>query len=263
MGKHHPLTIKELDEYLPNPETLRFIETYCEQKNIKKEKIKILDWGCGRGREVIRFNMDGLIVFGTDIDDEPIQNGLVLARELGLRDDLLQTLRDGCKTSFEDNYFDLIYSNQVFEHVKDIKQVAAELRRILKKGGECYHVFPAFLYPNEGHLHMPFVHWIPKNILRYFVIYIYVSLNREPFWAELDGMDRKGRAEVYYKYSIEKTYYRSPSALRRIFEDAGFSVTHGKANISGMLESPAGPITKLKQLVRTIFWEEELHLILK
>jgi len=72
----------------------------------------------------------------------------------GFEKDLLQVLLDGNNAPYPDEYFDITFSNQVFEHIKDIDRVAGEIYRITKKGGVGYHVFPAFLYPNEGHLHV-------------------------------------------------------------------------------------------------------------
>jgi ubiquinone/menaquinone biosynthesis C-methylase UbiE len=40
---------------------------------------------------------------------------------------------------FEDNFFDIIYSNAVFEHVKDVESTFKEIHRVLKPGGTSIH----------------------------------------------------------------------------------------------------------------------------
>ncbi len=262
MSKHKCLTKKELDLFTPNHNTIKFLNSYCKKKGLTKDKVKILDWGCGRGLEVLWLNLNGYNVIGIDIDKEPIQNGLSLAEELGLKKDSLQTLLDNNKTPYSDGYFDIVYSNQVFEHIKNIGTVADEMYRITKRGGEGYHVLPAFLYPNEGHLHMPFVHWFPKNRIRYLVILFYVLIKREPYWAELNDIGLLDRGKVYYDYSVNKTFYRKPGTLTKLFSDEGFTVKHGSYYIPEIhTVNKKSYWRRLKQYLKIIFYEEELYLI--
>ena len=53
MDKHTELKKVEFDEFQPNPSTIGFIKLYCEKTKKSKEEIKILDWGCSRGKEVL------------------------------------------------------------------------------------------------------------------------------------------------------------------------------------------------------------------
>ena len=242
MSKHLVFKKKELEQFKPTKKTIQFIENYCSKNNLKKNEIKILDWGCSRGAEVFWLKKEGYdITFGVDIDKEPINNGLLLACDLGYKKSTLRVLSPDGKTDFPDNYFDIIFSNQVLEHVKEIDKVANEMSRITKVGGLGFHLFPGFLYPNEGHLHMPLVHWLPKNLIRYLAIRFYVSIKREPFWPELNNFNHKKRSKAYYEYSINKTFYRNPKELTRTFEKSLFKVSHGK-------------------ILRTIFFEDELSL---
>jgi ubiquinone/menaquinone biosynthesis C-methylase UbiE len=260
MSKHEQLLTEELNNFNPNLNTLSFIDSFLERKNRKKNKVNILDWGCGRGREVLWLRLKGYNVIGVDIDNEPINNGLVLAKQLGFEEGILQLLLDDNKTPFPENYFDITFSNQVFEHIEDINSVAKEIYRITKKDGEGYHVFPSFMYPNEGHLHMPFVHWLPKNQIRYLIILIYVLIRREPFWPELSNLNLLGKAKAYYNYSINKTYYRKPKTLTNIFSNAGFNVKHGSKYIGMNSNNSLSYWQKIKQYLRIIFKEDELYL---
>lgn len=44
-----------------------------------------------------------------------------------------------CNIPFDDNYFDIVISEDVFEHIRDYKSAFDEVRRVLKKGGK--HLF--------------------------------------------------------------------------------------------------------------------------
>ena len=76
MSKHNKLTIEELDEFTPNNCILEVLNNYISENNINKDNFKILDWGCGRGKEVYWLRLKGFNVVGVDIDQEPISNEL-------------------------------------------------------------------------------------------------------------------------------------------------------------------------------------------
>jgi hypothetical protein len=54
---------------------------------------------------------------------------------------------------------------------RDPDALAAELGRIIAAGGGGMHVFPAKWSIVEPHLHVPIVHWLPKNRLRYWYLW--------------------------------------------------------------------------------------------
>ena len=68
------------------------------------------------------------------------------------------------------NFFDIVITNQVLEHMSNKIDFINELKRILKTGGFSYNILPAKFRFIEVHLKMPFVHWVPKNGLRKFLI---------------------------------------------------------------------------------------------
>jgi len=115
----------------------------CEMPNPK-----VLDLGCGdgRGRDIILRSLPSADYTGVDIENSPEVN----AREVG--DACFQSY-DGQNLPFEDEAFDLVYSRQVFEHVRYPDRVAAEVFRVLRPGGlfigslsglEPYHSFSMF-----------------------------------------------------------------------------------------------------------------------
>ncbi|MFA6918709.1 MAG: class I SAM-dependent methyltransferase [Patescibacteria group bacterium] len=87
---------------------------------------KVLDLGCGNGDNVFYLSQKGDDVVGVDLDvNEAIR------KYPGLR--FLTMPAE--KLEFEDNSFDEIYSYDVLEHVGDLDQTIAEIKRVLKSGG--------------------------------------------------------------------------------------------------------------------------------
>jgi len=91
---------------------------------------KVLDLGCGRGDSVDlfrRFNPDVDWV-GVDIGD----SREALQRK---RADATFVTYDGRRIPFPDGTFDLVYSSQVLEHVREPSVHLAEIARVLREGG--------------------------------------------------------------------------------------------------------------------------------
>ncbi|MEM9481101.1 MAG: methyltransferase domain-containing protein [Verrucomicrobiota bacterium] len=76
---------------------------------------------------------------------------------------------DATAMPFEDDSFDLAFSNSVIEHVGTLenqKKFAAEARRVAKA---LWIQTPAREFFFEPHYFTPFIHWIPKSIRPRFV----------------------------------------------------------------------------------------------
>ena len=107
---------------------------------------KMLEIGAGMGTDLAQFARHGALV--TDLD---LSSGhLELAKEnlalRGLSGEFV--LHDAETLPFEDNRFDLVYSNGVIHHTPNTRAVVQEMRRVLKPGG---HVIVMVYAENSIH----------------------------------------------------------------------------------------------------------------
>ncbi len=202
MPKHRLLGIEEFRQYTPSHRLIQFLRDYFDEVEKSPEELPILDWGCGRGEDVLWLLENGYDAYGVEIDAEPVENGRPLFQELGYDPSRLHLIGEDGKTGFSDEYFYLIISDQVIEHIRYLEPVAEEMYRITKPGGLGYHQFPAHLRIKEVHLHMPFLQWLPKSRLRKALIAFYVQIGKEADWPELRSASHREKADTYYRYSI-------------------------------------------------------------
>jgi len=138
----------------------------------EKEQIKILDHGCGGGTSLLFLAALGYKnVWGVDIAQRSeLLKKTNLLVSMATEDTGEMTNRvevyDGSKLPFPDDSFDLIYSQQVLEHVRDdvFNSYYQEEARVLRKGGIAYHQVPHRLVPYESHTRTWFIHWLPWKV---------------------------------------------------------------------------------------------------
>ena len=98
---------------------------------------RVLEIGPGSGGHSALFAKYGAIVTSADIT-------LVRASSTQIKFRLLGEIADGCQAiqsdaehlPFNDNSFDIVYSNGVLHHTSDSQGAVAEVYRVLKPGGE-------------------------------------------------------------------------------------------------------------------------------
>lgn len=104
---------------------------------------KILNIGCGTGHnmEVISHYGD---VYVIDNNDK--------ALELLPKDTYIEKkVCDACNLDYPDNFFDIVVSFDVFEHIQDDTKSVAEVRRVLKPDGKLVVTVPAFPFLFSAH----------------------------------------------------------------------------------------------------------------
>lgn len=127
----------------------------------------ILEPGCSIG-----FNCFALAkilpnteIWGIDPDEEAIHLGKCIAKELKLHNVHLQA-GVGENITFNDNYFDLIISNTIIEHVNNVEQCISEMGRVLKKDGKILLDAPNYIWPYEPHLEIIGIPMMGKLLLK-------------------------------------------------------------------------------------------------
>jgi SAM-dependent methyltransferase len=172
---------------------------------------RILDYGCGAG-EVVQAGLErGLDIFGAD-EFYAGGNSREAAAESGLLGGRIREIQ-GERMDFADRSFDLVLSNQVFEHVEDLDRVVDEVWRVLKPGGLLLALFPSAKVIREGHIGIPLVHWLPRSSrLRYWYTLGMRSLGLGYFKA---GKSRDRWTADALEWLDRYTYYRPERVIRQ------------------------------------------------
>lgn len=112
------------------------------KKFIPEEKgIKILDFGCGKGRilkEIIKIN-PGARITGIDVS----KTALSYARK-GFKTCTFIKIEEGKKLPFKTSTFDFIVALDVLEHIYDTRLAFSELTRVLKPKGKILITVPYY-----------------------------------------------------------------------------------------------------------------------
>ncbi|MDO4742295.1 MAG: class I SAM-dependent methyltransferase, partial [Candidatus Saccharibacteria bacterium] len=111
---------------------------YLINRWLAQNKKDFLDLGCGLGRHTIQFAKAGFNTFGFDLSETSIRRTEEYAKETGVKVELL--VGDMLSLPYSDDSFDCVYCRNVISHTDTagMRKIVAELKRILREGGECY-----------------------------------------------------------------------------------------------------------------------------
>ena len=170
---------------------------------------KILDLGCGAGKLVQAARASGYDFHGcglglrdahTDADTNLVQQGIL--RNIDL---------DPYQLPFDDGTFDIVISDQVFEHVMDYPSTLREIRRVLKPGGAFLHIFPPRYMPIEPHVHVPLGTMLRQRW--WLKTWALVGIRNE-FQTKMSATEA---CEANHTYLTSHTNYLTKRELRRQF----------------------------------------------
>lgn len=157
--------------------------------SVIKQGSRVLDLGCGRGNVVIEdYRSDIAEAVGIDASREAVEGNTRLDRIV---------IGNVERLPFEDQSFDLVISQWVFEHLEHPEVVFAECFRVLKPGGCIMFVTP---YKYSSVL-------IAKRLLG--------SSFTKKILKHVYGRDEQDVFETMYRANTR-------SDLRRLFQRAGF-----------------------------------------
>ena len=172
----------------------------------------ILDFGCGAGATVYEL-LDGGYrnTYGYDV-----RNYLRLRQESDRANFRIAT-RTETRLPFADGTFDLIISNQVFEHVKDQATAFRELHRITKPGGHHMHIIPSGYSPYERHRLVPLGIMIKQRW--WWMLWALLGVRNR----NQQGMTAAQTADDNMLYLVDCLNYVSTSAYKVLWRKLGFS----------------------------------------
>ncbi len=205
----------------------------------KGEPIRILDAGCGNCELtsyletfVPMFNRDLEVeVYGFDVIDSKVQFNDYFDKAIQMLtkqhqhinwDARLKTVSSIDSWPFDNEFFDIVVSNQVVEHVHDHNLFFSQNWRVLKTNGFSIHLFPVKNYIIEGHLGLPFVH----RITQWHLLYRYIrscsalGIGKWKRLKELCSLD--DYSESYADFLTRYCNYVSVSELLTYGKKCGF-----------------------------------------
>ncbi len=126
----------------------------------------VLENGCGIGLYLEKLAKNAKLAIGLEYD-------FARAKSAHIRSPLIVNAA-GELLPFEDNFFDLILSHEVLEHVQNDQKAVEEIIRVLKPGGRLVLFVPNRGYPFETHGiywqgkykfgNIPLVNYLPRSI---------------------------------------------------------------------------------------------------
>ena len=110
----------------------------------------ILDVGCGHSEDLEPVYAKTNYTYGIDPDRRSIEKNRIIKNKF---------IASANELPFEDNFFDLVVSSWVLEHLENPKKVFDEIYRVLKPGGKVI-----FLTPNTWSYNVWLIRMIPNRL---------------------------------------------------------------------------------------------------
>ncbi len=120
----------ELDEY--RFDKLRYLPQVVDFAAYRDKQL--LEVGCGVGIDLVRFAREGAKVTGIDLAETSITLAKQNFEQRKLKGDF--AVMNGEALQFDSDSFDVVYAHGVLQYTADSAQMAREIYRVLKPGGE-------------------------------------------------------------------------------------------------------------------------------
>ena len=205
--------IHAIDKSWNSPTTLYIARRL--QTIAKGRALSVLDMGCGDGT-IIELLMDyGYDLYGYDFPEMGAYLKNRLSKYFGASyDKHLHIAKNEWTIPFDDDSFDVIYANQVFEHIKFMDRMLQECTRVLKPKGILLANFPLATRPVETHLGIPFAHWLPPGHCRVKYLSLFYTLGIRSKSKGMSAMETAIKQDLYLK---ERTFYRFMNEILSLF----------------------------------------------
>lgn len=144
-----------------------FCDYVIERGRAANTTQRVLDFGCGEGTVVRALRESGVDAYGADVFYSGSRDRQLLSVQQLIDEKIVREIPPSGIVPFDNGSFDIILTDQVFEHVELLPNVLAELRRMLKADGIMLHHFPTLESVREPHIGIPLAHRLPKGRFRY------------------------------------------------------------------------------------------------
>ncbi len=173
---------------------------------------KLLEIGGGNGYQAKKFNDLGYDIKSIDVSDSMYKPHLLFE----------VTEYNGEIIPFADDSFDIVYSSNTLEHVKQLTTLQSEIKRVLKPNGKVIHILPTTTW--RFYTSITF-------LIEGFIVIAKLLLALILLKNTKSNISRISQAFNYYtsitphgeyKNSIVELYYFSSINWSRVFHKAGF-----------------------------------------
>lgn len=191
------------------------------------EAQRVLDIACGMGYNSIAWARVGRRTVGFDFNFDLVKSAAELAAAEGLKIDF--AVGDATCFPVASNYFDICFSENLFEHVPQWQEIAREAIRVLRDGGVFFvrttnRQCPYNTEINNLHfypwlpqaLKRPILRWIQRNRPAWINYSMFPAVN----WFTYRGLAKSLRAmgfETYEVFDLVERDRLSPSRQRIYF----------------------------------------------
>lgn len=197
---------------------------------------RILVDGCGVGMYVKALQLYAEQIYGIDIEGEHLERAVAAVPDAHLQ------LARGEQLPYADNFFDLVLSHEVLEHVSDDRAAVAEMVRTLRPGGRAVIFVPNRLYPFETHGHYwngtyhfgntPLINYLPDSLRQRLAPHV----RAYTAWGLLDlfrGQPVRVRHHTQIFPGYDNIVHRRPG-LGRWLRRITYTLEHSPAAIFGL-----------------------------
>jgi len=137
----------------------------------------ILDVGCGPGGKSAYLANLGNVVIGIDINSKAIRKGKTLIQRHfpHLKEKVVLKVDNAYNLNMENNLVDIVFMDDVWEHIEKPRKAFEEIIRVTKPGGFILLAFPPLNHPWAAHVNdlipIPWIHYLiwEKYILRWYI----------------------------------------------------------------------------------------------
>ncbi len=125
---------KNLSEYIKNTKKLQDKEWINKFSKLLPKKSKVLDLGCGYGRDCKTFVELNFDTYGIDLSRKMVAKARKIAKKAKFK------VMNILELKFSDKFFDGVWCSASLLHIskKDLPNAINEIKRVLKENGLCY-----------------------------------------------------------------------------------------------------------------------------